>query len=172
MEPVIPPQLVCPRCKSVHRQVKIGFNRSGERRYRCQHCKCSYQLRPSRRGYSDELRQQALRLYLEQNGFRRTGRILGINAQTVANWIAAEEARQPAAMQPPEAEIVEMDELYAAHQKKGNFSSQLLPLTALRAACSPFVSVRHSVGRRRKGCWMPAYRLHAATQMDALPMLD
>ncbi len=128
-------------------------------RYRCQYCKCSYQLRPSRREYSDELCQQALRLYLEQNGFRRTGRILGINAQTVANWVAAEKARQPAAMQPPEAEIVEMDELYAVHQKK----QFLFAAATIDRTTRCLLSFRVCEAFN----WEEAQRV-----LDALPMLD
>src|SRR5262249_39815221 len=123
MEPILASDRLCPRCGSRHRQVKIGTTHKGKQRFRCRDCGRRYGQNPTPKGYEPALRQQAIRLYLEQNGFRRIGRLLGVNPQTVANWVKAEEARQPPAPQPASTEIVEMDELYALHQKKGTISS-------------------------------------------------
>lgn len=123
MDPILASDRLCPRCGSRFRQVKIGTTLAGKQRYRCRDCTRSYVLDPTPKGYDPALRRQALRLYLEHNGFRRIGRLLGINPQTVANWVQAEEAAQPPAPQPAQAAIVEMDELYALHQKKGSTSS-------------------------------------------------
>lgn len=95
----------------------------GKQRYQCQDCRRYYVLDPQPRGLEPSLRRMAVRLYIEGNGFRRIGRLLGVNHQTVVNWIKAEEAAQPPAPMPQENAIVEMDELYALHQKKGNSSS-------------------------------------------------
>lgn len=114
---------ICPTCGSRHRQVKIGTTLAGKQRFRCRDCTRSYVLAPTPRGYDPSLRQQAIRLYLEQNGFRRIGRLLGIHPQTVVNWVRAAEASLPPAPQPQASEVVEMDALYALHQKKGNSSS-------------------------------------------------
>jgi transposase-like protein len=74
----------CPHCRCAERQVKSGFNRTGSQRLQCQLCRRQYAPRPNPLGYDDKTREQALRLYLEGNGFRRIGRLLGANHQSVA----------------------------------------------------------------------------------------
>lgn len=55
-------------------------------------------------------------IYLEGNGLRRIGRLLGVNHQTVANWVNYAHARlqpEPAGPNTPEAVgALEMDELF------------------------------------------------------------
>ena len=106
----------CPHCRSTERQVKSGFNRTGTQRLQCQSCRRQYTPEPLPLGYDDKTKEQALKLYLEGNGFRRIGRLLGVNHQSVANWVNAAHARLPApaarerAPSPPEA--LEVDELF------------------------------------------------------------
>jgi transposase-like protein len=123
MEVEGPSALSCPKCSSTHRQVRNGKAADARQRYLCQDCGYRYVLDPRSSAYPASLREQAVRLYLEQNGFRRIGRLLGVNHQTVVNWIREREKKQPPAPMPRQGEIVEMDELYAVHQKKGSFSS-------------------------------------------------
>lgn len=86
MEPILSSARLCPRCGSRHRQVKIGTTLKGKQRFRCRDCSHSYVPNPTPKGYDPALRQQAIRrLYREQNDFRRIGRLLGINPQTVDN---------------------------------------------------------------------------------------
>jgi transposase-like protein len=115
--------LVCPACSSQHRQIRNGKTVDGRQRYLCRDCGHRYTESPRSNAYPASLREQAVRLYLEQNGFRRIGRLLGVNHQTVVNWIREREQKQPPAPQPKKSEIVEMDELYAMHLKKGTSSS-------------------------------------------------
>ena len=115
--------LLCPSCKSRHRQIRNGKTGDGRQRYLCRNCGHRYTEGPRSNAYPASLREQAVRLYLEQNGFRRIGRLLGVNHQTVVNWIRERESKQPSAKTPPKSEVVEMDELYAMHLKKGNSSS-------------------------------------------------
>ena len=77
----------CPYCHSAERQVKSGFNRTGSQRVQCQSCRRQYTPRPNPLGYADKTREAALKLYLEGNGFRRIGRLLSLNHQSVANWV-------------------------------------------------------------------------------------
>jgi transposase-like protein len=106
----------CPHCQSAERQVKSGFNRTGSQRLQCQSCRRQYTPEPNPLGYDDKTREAALRLYLEGNGFRRIGRLLRVNHQTVANWVTAAHARlprEPAGAPAPEAAAtLEMDELF------------------------------------------------------------
>jgi transposase-like protein len=108
--------LQCPYCHSTERQVKSGFNRTGTQRLQCQPCRRQYTPRPNPLGYDEKTREAALKLYLEGNGFRRIGRILSVNHQSVANWVNAAHARLPAeespAAEPRAAGTLEMDELF------------------------------------------------------------
>ena len=65
-------------------------------------------------GYSQAMREQALKLYVDGLNLRRIGRILDIDHQTVANWEAAYADSLP--NQPPLPELPlavnELDELF------------------------------------------------------------
>lgn len=77
----------CPYCGSAERQVRCGFNRTGSQRLRCQPCRRQYTPEPHPPGYDGQTRAAALRLYLEGHGVRETARRLGVNHQSVANWL-------------------------------------------------------------------------------------
>jgi len=64
------------------------------------------------RGYSEDVRQQALRMYIDGVNFRRIGRFLGVHHQTVINWVNACAEEVPDAPVPKEVDDVEMDELF------------------------------------------------------------
>lgn len=107
--------ITCPHCQDIERQVKAGFNRTGSQRYQCQLCQRSYTPEPLPLGYTDETKQIALKLYLEGNGFRRIGRLLSVNHQSVANWVNAAHTKMqtqaaPSASEPPLT--LEVDELF------------------------------------------------------------
>jgi transposase-like protein len=68
---------------------------------------------PSPIGYPEETKREAVRLYLEGVNFRRIGRILSVNHQSVINWINSYHAALPAAEQSVVVpEVVELDELF------------------------------------------------------------
>jgi transposase-like protein len=106
----------CPHCRSAERQVKSGFNRTGSQRLQCQSCRRQYTPEPNPLGYDDKTREAALKLYLEGNGFRRIGRLLSVNHQSVANWVteahAQLKARHLPTSEPETAGTLEMDELF------------------------------------------------------------
>ena len=106
----------CPHCRSTERQVKSGFNRTGTQRVQCQSCRRQYTPAPNPLGYDDKTRGAALKLYLEGNGFRRIGRLLSVNHQSVANWVNSAHARLRAgkgdAHAAGAAGTLEMDELF------------------------------------------------------------
>ncbi len=107
---------LCPYCRSAERQVKSGFNRTGTQRLQCRSCRRQYTPAPNPLGYDDKTREAALKLYLEGNGFRRIGRLLSVNHQSVANWVNAAharlKARHPPTSEPETAGTLEMDELF------------------------------------------------------------
>ena len=103
----------CPHCHSAERQVKSGHNRTGTQRLQCQSCRRQYTPAPHPLGYDEKTREAALKLYLEGNGFRRIGRLLSVNHQSVANWVTAAHARLPAERVAAQAAgTPEMDELF------------------------------------------------------------
>ena len=120
----------CPHCGSTERQTKHGHTPAGSQRYHCFGCQRLYTPVPQEQGYAPEIRQMAVRLYLEGNGLRRIGRLLGCHPQSVANWVDAYQARlqeqSPKLPVPDTVETVELDELYTfVEHKKTKYISSL-----------------------------------------------
>jgi len=76
----------CPHCDRSGFQVKAGRHKSGSQRYLCKRCQHRYTPVVSRR-YSNEMRLQAVRWYLNGAGYRKIGRRLGVDHVTVMNWV-------------------------------------------------------------------------------------
>jgi transposase-like protein len=111
----------CPHCTSKEQQTKSGHTRTGSQRYKCRECQRIYTPHPKPLGYPDQTKREAVRLYLEGTNFRRIGRILGVNHQSVVNWVNAHHASLPAAEAAvTKPETLEMDELFTfVGSKKG-----------------------------------------------------
>jgi transposase-like protein len=111
--------IICPNCQNTSRQVKVGRTQAGSQRYQCQHCGQKYTPVPKQQGYADEIRQQAVRLYVDGMNLRRIARHLGVVHQTVANWVQAYAATLPdTPPQPDTVTVVEQDELYTYIETK------------------------------------------------------
>ena len=138
----------CPHCSSSEQQTKSGHTRTGSQRYKCKECRRIYTPDPKPLGYPDETRREAVRLYLEGTNFRRIGRVLGVNHQSVVNWVNAYHASLPAAGPPVTSPAtLEVDELFTfVGSKKGRLSS-LRSSTGRRAASARTRSA--GSGRRR-----------------------
>jgi transposase-like protein len=103
----------CPHCASSEAQTKAGHTHTGSQRYKCRECQRIYTPEPKPLGYADETKREAVRLYLEGTNFRRIGRVLGVNHQSVINWVNSYRAAMPAdAAAVPAPEVVELDELF------------------------------------------------------------
>ncbi len=102
----------CPRCGSETQQHKIGRTQAGSQRYHCQTCACRYTPEPKHHGYQPEIRQQAIRMYLDGLNFRRIGRLLNVHHTSVMNWVNAYADTLDEAPVPATVETIEMDELY------------------------------------------------------------
>jgi transposase-like protein len=131
---------ICPHCQDTLRQVKAGFTRTSSQRYQCQLCRRSYTPEPKPLGYDGRTKEVALKLYLEGNGFRRIGRILSVNHQSVVNWInsfhAQLRARQLPLPVPGHVSTLEMDELFTFIGTKKSQSLSSPSLTGRRAQSS------------------------------------
>ena len=77
----------CPYCQAHERQIKVGRTRAGSQRYQCKACGRYYTPEAKAQGYSDELRQQAVKLVADGMNFRRVARQLGVHHQSVINWV-------------------------------------------------------------------------------------
>jgi transposase-like protein len=109
----------CPHCENTTKQVKAGYTEAGSQRYQCQHCGRKYTPEPKQQGYPEELRQQAIRWYVDGMNLRRIARHLGVVHQTVANWVQAYAAELPdTPPQPDTVTVVEQDELYTFVETK------------------------------------------------------
>ena len=124
----MPPPLIaptCPHCHSRHRQPKWGFTAAGSQMHRCHDCGRTYTPDPKAQGHPDALRRQAVTMSLDGVNQRRVGRLLSVNQQSVANRLKAyheglvvhhpaptQPEQEPERAEPPEAQTVELDELY------------------------------------------------------------
>ena len=64
------------------------------------------------RGYSDEMRRECLKMYVNGMGFRAIEWVTGINHNTVINWVKLAATRLPDAPEYSEIpEITQVDEL-------------------------------------------------------------
>lgn len=123
----------CPHCGQSSHQQKVGQNPSGSQRYLCTDCQRKYTPQSQQQGYTEAVRQQAIRLYVDGLSLRRIARHLGVVHQTVANWVRAYAATLPDA--PPDAPpapphdprhplpVVELDELYTFEGAKKSAST-------------------------------------------------
>ena len=112
----------CPHCQRQAEQVKVGRNPSGSQRYKCKVCDRKYTPEPRQAGYPPEIRDQAVRMYVDGLNFRRIARILQVNHQSVINWVNGHIAGLPDT--PPQAAdrlaVVELDELFTFVGEKSN----------------------------------------------------
>jgi len=113
----------CPHCRSDKRQTKAGRTATGSARFHCVACDKDYTPQPKAQGYDASTRQQALVLVLEGLSLRAAARIVGVNAQSVANWLVAHQVQLQSQLQsrgetslPPvgtvAADTVELDEVH------------------------------------------------------------
>lgn len=58
----------CPHCQSEEKQVKAGYQATGNQRYKCGLCKRRYTRMSKQQGYTDELCQEAVQLHIDGNG--------------------------------------------------------------------------------------------------------
>lgn len=137
----------CPHCSSSEQQTKSGHTRTGSQRYKCKECWRIYTPDPKPLGYPEETKREAVRLYLEGTNFRRIGRVLGVNHQSVVNWVNAYHASLPAAAQAvSQPETREMDELFTFVGSKKARPTSSPSSSGRRAASSRGRSARR--GRR------------------------
>lgn len=115
--------ITCPHCHQTKRQNKAGQTTSGSQRYRCMFCHRKYTPEPKRQGYPPEVRQQALRMYVDGMNLRRIGRHLGLHHRTVSLWVQTYAANLSDPPVPEAVDEAEMDELFTFIGDKKNAST-------------------------------------------------
>ena len=109
----------CKRCNDEKNQIKAGKTRSGSQKYKCKVCGKVYTPNPKRRSYSEEVKKQAIKLYMEGNSGRAVGRILGIGKNMCLYWVRkyAKTIKEKEVAN-ERVEVIEMDELYSFIERK------------------------------------------------------
>jgi len=113
----------CPKCQATTHQRKCGKTKAGSQQYSCKHCTAKYTPEPKERGYPDEVRIQAIRMYVDGINYRRIGRHLKVHHTTVIHWVKAFAAQLPEAPLPEELHTIELDELFTFIETKKNAST-------------------------------------------------
>ena len=104
----------CKICTEEKGQIKAG-----SQMYRCKICGRRYTPKPKERMYSEEVKNQAIKLYMEGNSGRAVGRILGISKNTCLYWIKKYAKRIEEKTHSNErVKVIEMDELYSFIERK------------------------------------------------------
>src|ERR1039457_301312 len=98
----------CPKCKSEN--IRKDGTANGNPRHLCKDCE--YRFTVEHIGKPEEMKRQALILYLEGLGFRSIGRFLKVSHVAVFNWIKTFGGKLDALRSADEIEVVEIDELH------------------------------------------------------------
>jgi transposase-like protein len=76
------------------------------------HCGYQYTPEPKEQGYSKEIRERAVQMYVDGMSFRKIGRHLGLHHRTVSLWVKAYAALLPEPPVPDKVDTAEMDEMF------------------------------------------------------------
>ena len=112
-------KIKCKRCKKEDKQIKAGKTRAGSQVYKCKHCGKTYTPKPKKMRYSEEIKRQAIKLYMEGNSGSAVERILGVGKGRCLSWVKkyAKEIK-PKNKANEIVEEIEMDELYSFVERK------------------------------------------------------
>ena len=117
----------CPNCQSD--KIRKNGHRRGKQNYHCKECDRQFIEQYTKRGYSREIKENCLKMYVNGLGFRAIERVSGVNHNTVIRWVRKSTIALPDAPQVEEIpEITEIDELqtYVGQKKQSGGSGQQL----------------------------------------------
>ena len=101
----------CPECQSSH--IRKNGKRRGKQNHICVSCGRQFidSYTPTQ-GYSDTVKQQCLRMYVNGMGFRGIERVTGVHHTTVISWVKQVGSHLPDAYDPQRPpQVGELDEL-------------------------------------------------------------
>lgn len=101
----------CPECKSTH--IRKNGHRRGKQNYICVDCGRQFiDYYTPAQGYSDEVKRECLKMYVNGSGFRAIERVKGVHHTTVISWVKQVGELLPDAYAPErQPEVGELDEL-------------------------------------------------------------
>lgn len=101
----------CPECESTH--IRKNGHRRGKQNYICVDCGRQFiDHYTPQQGYSDEVKRECLKMYVNGSGFRAIERVKGVHHTTVISWVKQVGELLPDAYAPErQPEVGELDEL-------------------------------------------------------------
>ncbi len=114
----------CPECKSTH--IRKNGIRRGKQNHICVDCSRQFiEHYETTKGYSDEVKRECLKMYVNGMGFRGIERVKGVHHTTVITWVKQVGELLPDAYTPQTTpEVGELDELETfIGSKKTKFGS-------------------------------------------------
>lgn len=101
----------CPECKSTH--IRKNGHRRGKQNHICVDCGRQFiDDYTSLRGYSDEVKRECLKMYVNGMGFRAIERVKGVHHTTLITWVRQVGELLPDAYDSQNTpEVGELDEL-------------------------------------------------------------
>ena len=114
----------CPECNSTH--IRKNGKRRGKQNHICVDCDRQFiDHYQTTRGYSDGVKRECLKMYVNGMGFRGIERVKGVHHTTVITWVKQVGELLPDAYDPETTpEVGELDELETfVGSKKTKFGS-------------------------------------------------
>ena len=107
----------CSKCSSATITKNVIVR--ARQRYHCKTCGYNFTVELKSSAFPIYIKQQALQLYLEGNGFRAIARVLKVSHVSVYRWIRKMGEQATALQSHPGIDVVEIDELhtYIGHKK-------------------------------------------------------
>lgn len=101
----------CPECKSTH--IRKNGIKKGKQNHICVSCGRQFiNVYEPTKGYSDNVKRECLRMYVNGMGFRAIERVKGVHHTTIISWVKQEGELLPDAYEPEAVpEVGELDEL-------------------------------------------------------------
>ena len=78
-------EINCPKCGN--NNIRKNGHRRGKQNYQCKNCGRQFIDCYSELGYSKEVKEACLTMYVNGNGFRAIERITKVNHNTVIRWV-------------------------------------------------------------------------------------
>lgn len=102
----------CPRCSATE-IVKNGFLR-GAQRYKCKSCSYNFVDKPKSDNNTSAKKALAVVLYNLGLSLRATGKVCGVSATSVLNWVSALASEHATKPEPPKdgVVVIELDEMH------------------------------------------------------------
>src|SRR4028119_284333 len=100
----------CPECHGSH--IRKNGHRQQKQNYICVSCGRQFLEQYESRGYSQDVKQLCLKMYLNGMGIRGISRVTEISHVTILNWIKQSGAHVPDSYDPKQIpQVGELDEL-------------------------------------------------------------